>query len=80
MTSRCEHSGLLPDQCGHCQGTDRPAPKPVAERQIEARYPGACPECFGAIEPGDTIRLFSDQGRAKPEWYCADCMAPPPIP
>lgn len=47
---------------------------PVAERTITARYCGACPSCFAAISPGDTIGLFSDAGRCLPEWYCARCV------
>jgi hypothetical protein len=71
--ARCDFSDLPTDQCGHCQGTDKPQ-RLKAERTITARYAGACPECFARIEPGDTIGLVSDQGRARPEWYCADCV------
>ena len=72
--SRCDFSDLPTDQCGHCLGTDKPPPKLKAEAVTTARYEGACPECFGSIRQGDRIGLFSDGGKHKPEWYCANCV------
>ncbi len=66
---RCDYSDLLPENCGHCQGTpdleDGPAglPEQVVGTWAMAQYPGECGcGCNSRVREGDDIVLVGDAG------------------
>lgn len=71
---RCDVTGLITAQCGHCNGAAR---RELAEREepagygawLAARLHGRCAgPCGELIRPGDRIRSDGDHG-----WLCEDC-------
>ncbi len=69
MTSRCDLTDLLVDQCAHCLAhLEQPTADVTITGRVTAQYHGRCAlDARHPIEPGDLIGA-TDHG-----WICEHC-------